>query len=494
MRNTGNLRMRIAGHVGLLALVLMSIALATERVIYMDSAVQLFEMIQRGSFTIYDHRLPMVVTQTLPLLAIKLGMSLHTVVVAYAMSAPLLAYTAFLIIVYLLKDTHAGLLLLLPLLCMRHTFFHGISETFSLMVYAALLAALLRHSPKHHRSAILHICGTVLCTAACVFIHPVGMFFVVYLIGYHITIRGMHPRVPLMAGAATLAIAATANLLIPSGHNADYAITLSSIRHGITHIGQLEITQSFFSHLPSLYIYPVALYCLSAIWHIRQRQWWRLAYCVAFNICFVLMTVIVYQREGSAIGIERSWLPIVFFSGVPVACEILPKLRRPAQCAAAVLCTAATLASLCMTAGLASHYRQRIEQMEKIAEAGRAIGQRKLVADAETSDKIFEINSWATAFETMIVSSLHGPQHTVTLFVEENSIDADNPDYQETHAFLGAPWWRLWYYDVLRPEYFSLPEQPYQRLTFNGVTPVIGSLHPSSEEDSAPNPPMRPTP
>lgn len=180
---------RLIGHIGFLLLLVMSVVLAKERVLFVDSAAQLFELIQRGTFVIYDHRYTMAVTQLLPLAGIKLGLPMPMLVVLYSLSAPLLAYLAFLLLAYCVKDLRLALLLLLPMLCLRHTFFHAISETFSMMIYATLLLALLRH----RRNTVLHAVGIFLCTLACVFMHPIGIFFVLFLLGYHLVDNGFKP-------------------------------------------------------------------------------------------------------------------------------------------------------------------------------------------------------------------------------------------------------------------------------------------------------------
>ena len=212
---------RLAGHLGFLILLAMSVVLASERVLFVDSAAQLFEMIQRENFVIYDHRYTMAVTQLLPLIGIKIGLPLPILVVLYSMSAPLLAYLAFLLLAYRIKDLPLALLLLLPMLCIRHTFFHAISESFSLAIYATLLLALLRH----RSGTVLHAVGVVLCTAACVFMHPIGMFFVVFLLGYHLVSNRL--SVPFIVSTATLLAAVIIKMNLGSGHDASYMPTVA---------------------------------------------------------------------------------------------------------------------------------------------------------------------------------------------------------------------------------------------------------------------------
>lgn len=448
---------RLAGHLGFLLLIAMSIVLAPERVLFVDSAAQLFEMIQRGSFVIYDHRYTMAVTQLLPLAGIKLGLPLYLLVVLYSVAAPLLAYLVFLLLAYRVKDIPLALFLLLPLLCIRHTFFHAISESFSLMVYATLLLALLRHRGGNRW---LHSLGVLLTTIACVFMHPIGLFFVVFLLGYHFVDSHCKPTVAFLVGIATLAVAAVVKMSLPSGHDADYMPSLHDVLFYLSHPSELKVVGHLFERMLDFYLYPLALYIVALVWHIRGRQWVRMAFCLAFNVGFFLMTAIVYRTDASFICVERAWLPLIFFAGVPVVCEIVPAQKQPVQRWALLLFMLALLLDFGKIADTSRHYHQRLERLQSVLDASRQAGQYKLVTDLASAKEQFDVQSWATAFETLILSSMHDSRNSATLYLEEEEpFMADNPDYAVEDAFLAVPWNRLWNYSTLNPRYFQLPLQ-----------------------------------
>lgn len=452
---------RLAGHLGFLILIALSIVLAPERVLFVDSAAQLFEMIQHGSFAIYDHRYTMAITQLLPLLGIKLGLPLPLLVVLYSVAAPLLGYLAFLLLAYRVKDIPLALFLLLPMLCIRHTFFHAISESFSLMIYATLLLALLRH-PAH---SWLYLLGVVVATLACVFMHPIGMFFVLFLLGYHLVDNRLHPTVALWVGVATLMIAVVVRSTMISGHDASFLPTWGDVCYAFAHPLQLSVLRGLVGRW-YLYMIPLLCYCWATYCQLRQRQWLQLGYYLLFNICFIVMSVVVYRNEGGNIAIERAWLPIAFFAGVPAVVG----MRRAASAdESAVFCGRFTplpciigiiLFAVAMTdiVHTSRDYRARLEGLQEIVERGRREGHRKLVAPQQEYQ--WPVQSWAVAFETMIISSLDGPDGTVTLYLEEEEpFDESNPDYSVTDAYLAVPWNRLWHYSTLNSRYFRLPEQ-----------------------------------
>ena len=470
---------QLIGHIGFLILFVLSAVIANERVIYIDSAAQLFEMIQRDGFVIYDHRYTMAITQLLPLLFIKLQLPLQAIIVAYSVSAPLLAYGAYLIVTYVLRDVKLGLGLLLPVLCMRHTFFHAISESFSLMIYAILLAALLLHRPQNDTPVlrrILHAFCIVLTTAAAVFIHPIGMFFVLFLIGYFLIDNRFRPNLPLFITLLVLATCVFFRSRSVSGHDSDYLPTVADTLYAFSHPAELKVVKGFLYRLADLYIYPIVLYIAVLCYHIRQRQWVRMSYGILFNVCFILMTTIVYRWDNSAVCVERAWIPLIFFSAIPFVCEVVPALSPRGKQIWLILMTVAILLGFAKIADTSKHYRQRKAKIEQVTELANQMGAHKLVASHHDLAGVFDIDSWCTSFESMLISALQGPDCTINLYIEDDSLHSDNPDYGVTDAFLAVPWWRLWKYDVLRPRWFSLPEQPFSQLTFQDGEPVITSL------------------
>lgn len=444
---------RLIGHLGLLAFLALSILMAHERVLLTDSAAQLFELIQRGTFVIYDHRYTMAITQLLPLLGIKLGLPMPILIILYSSAAPLLAYLAFLLLAYRWHNTRSALLLLLPLVCLRHTFFHAISETYSLMIYATLLHALL----QRHSHTLLHNGALILCIAACVFIHPIGMFFALFLLGYHLVDFRFRPTSSLLIAAAVLIVSAIVKLQLPSGHDSSYMPTLADVAYRLTHPSELPVLRGLVT--TPCGFFALIFYAAALIWHYREHRWSLMAWGLVFNVAFFLLSVVVYHSDTGHIALERTWLPLVFFAAVPLTNRhfpiLAPRYLLPVACAMLLL----TYVRITV---LSHQYSHRLDAMQTLVDTNRNQGRHKIVVPRKDFESHFRYNSWATAFETLILSSLSSPDSSATLYLEEEEpFRTDHPDYQATDAYLAVPWNRLWKYTTLNPRYFHLPAQPY---------------------------------
>ena len=134
----------IMGHLTFVVLLIYSVLFYKERVLHMDSAYQVFQNLNFGML-INDGRYSMFLSQLLPLLMVKLHAPLLLVLCSYSVSFVLIMYAFFLATVYLAGDKLVGLLMALTVFCVNNTFYHCISETFQLMMFAPFLFAWLNH-------------------------------------------------------------------------------------------------------------------------------------------------------------------------------------------------------------------------------------------------------------------------------------------------------------------------------------------------------------
>ena len=183
-------------------------------------------------------------------------------------------------------------------------------------------------------------------------------------------------------------------------------------------------------------------------------------------MAFFLLSVVVYHTDTGQIALERTWLPLVFFAAVPLTNQHF--LIPAARCLLPIACALLLFTDVRLVA-LSHHYRQRLDAMQTLVDSNRRQGHRKVVTPRKDFESHFLYNSWATAFETLILSSLSSPDSSVTLYLEEQEpFRTDNSDYQVLDAYLAVPWNRLWNYNTLNPRYFRLPAQPYVIIDADG--------------------------
>src|SRR5688500_6624249 len=94
----------ILGHLSLIITAILAIYFFKERVLFVDPGQQLFEMINEQNFKVFVGRHSMMINQTIPLIGIKMGLSLKTLMILYSISFVIIYYLCFLLSVYKFKN------------------------------------------------------------------------------------------------------------------------------------------------------------------------------------------------------------------------------------------------------------------------------------------------------------------------------------------------------------------------------------------------------
>ena len=458
-------RLVLFGHLCMAALLLLAVYFAEERVLLIDSAYQLFHDINHESILINDRRYSMVLSQLLPWLLIKLHVPLRWVIVAYSAGFVMMAYGCYILAVHVLKKRAMGLLMVFSLLAMRATFFHCISETFQLMFFAPLLYACLESLDEGRRSWWLWAL-TVLVELAAFFIHPVSIFFIVFIVLHRWIDSGRFGLPQTVCVALLVACVAVKMLGGQSGHDESFIPTVETLSYAVQHFFRLNSIQFFYIHFPDFYLFPFLLWLLTLIGYARRRKWMRFVMCFAFVTGFFVMSVVVYWKGDGPIGMERTYLPLLFFIGLVFLHDELPALCRhrvPAVMVCALYVLLATV-SLVRVGVSTRPYANRLAEIGTIAAQARAEGQHKLLVTRSTAEAIFPVNIWGLALESMLYTARDGAENTVTIYMEDDDFDRQDPLYDDTDAYVAVNWWKRWSVDELNPHYFRLPAQGYLEL------------------------------
>lgn len=456
----------IAGHIAFALFAFLAVWFAEERVLLIDSAYQLFHDINHESILINDNRFSMVLSQLLPWLLIKLHVPLRWLIVAYSASFVLLAYACFLLTAYVLRQPRVAAVMVLTFLGLCSTFFHCISETFQLMFFAPMLYALAQFRSQNPKSKILYWPALVLAEALAFFIHPVAVFFILYIIGLRMVERN---RLRIDAVSAVLLVALAAfvairMLLGQSGHDESFMPTADTLRHAFTHFFSLR-SFDYFRTWFLIYLFPLVLWGLTLVGYFRQRHWLRLAFVGLYLPAFFALSVVVYWQGDGSIGMERTYLPLYFFAGLPFFVDELPRLagwRRWTVFGYFAVMLVIGFTRISMDIHI---YANRLEEIKHIAAYSRAHGQHKLIVTRSTAEQLFRVNIWGLALESMLLTARDGADQTVSIYMEEDDFDRSNADfYDNPDVYMSVNWWKRWLVADLNPHYFSLPPQGYQEL------------------------------
>ena len=451
----------ILGHLTFLVLFILSFILANERVLYIDSVAQVFEFIRDEGFEIYDKRYTMYLFQALPVLAIKLHLPLPVVVYSYSFSMPVIGYLLWLITVYFFKDRKIGILMLFVILGIRQTFFHAISETFQLMLLASFLYAWLfqtRNELLCVFSKVLYYIIACVFIALCVFIHPVAAFFVLFILGMYILNKNISIFQKCIIAILTIGIVGLKFLNI-GGHDMTFVVSMQEIFTRISKIMVLNSSIWYYQRIIDFYWMPLLMFIVSLVFYWKRKDYWHFAFLSGFVIMFWATTVVVYAGGGRSLDMERSFLPLFFFCGIPFITEVFHNLSVKNAKIFFVGLTVFLFIGFVKISVASIPYIKRLKKIEQITTMANQQGKKKILIAEETAKQIFPINSWGLGFESMIYSAMEwGIDSTVNLYVVEN-IDDIHEKYKNTEVYFAVPWWTFWEIDALNSHYFKLPRQ-----------------------------------
>lgn len=460
---------QIIAHAAFGLLLVFSLVWMYARVFYIDSAYQLFTLINSGTFSVNDGRYAMVLSQLLPLLCLKLHLPLSVIVAAYSLSFVFWAYMAYLIVRYVLKDGRTALAMVCVFLCMRHTFMHCISETFQLMFFSFLLYALLAYKGvrKTYGSRMGYVFALLAVAAFCVFIHPVAIFFVAFILLYVWVDENFHLRKELFLFLGISVLLLAVKFLIPSegGHDATFLLPLPELIAKLPdflHFGSLHF---FVDHFFDFYYFPILCFLWTSVFYIRRKKAWKAVLYIGFNLCFFFITLWIYYAGDGPIGMERSFLPMVFFTALPFVREVLPECRPRLQRIAFIVWILLLSHSMLRIAMKAEDYEKRLERMDYVLNVAKEQGICKVMVEKQLSETLGIGYNWGAGIESLMYSAVkHGGEACGNLFVYSNIEDMRTQEFTTMDSFAFVPWWRYLKHSDLNADYFPLKEAPYYLL------------------------------
>jgi hypothetical protein len=450
----------IVGHLFCLTWLVFCCLYYLERTIYIDSASQIFEMVNSGTFSIFVSRYSMVLNELLPLAAIKLHMGLRVVVFLYAISFALIMYLAFVISAHYLKSLPAAFIIVLMPASLSHTFFHGISETVQLIVYASLLFAWVSHLARggfaYPKWVVMAI--SLLLTAITFFIHPVSAFFIVFIFGFvYIDYKlYRHWYIYTMAGIFVVLLLSKLLGTSSTSHDASFFEELKNFREIIPGLWQ-SYTLSFFKvHFFNFYLIPSL--ALIAVWlrYLITRQWLKMAFVLSSIAAFLLISLIVYHKGDADHAMERTYLPLAFFCGLPFLHDVLLNANFNAirSFRIPVLAVVAVWGFYNIASAGEKFHNRILELKGYLAQAEKREGSKFIVNAEDINLSSFEVR-YFVATESLILSSLDGPENSKTIFINENLVEPDRLN-EKSDLFLFTDYYLYRSDTELNPRYFKL--------------------------------------
>jgi hypothetical protein len=433
-------------------LLCLSIAFYKERLLFLDHAYYLFQMIAREGFAIFHYRFISVFNEVLPFLAIKLSMPLQEVMLAYSMNIILFHLLCY-IICGLLRDYLAAIgLLLFSILFATHTFYFAISEMIQATALLFPFIALMRRyatTGSRYLPAVLLLFIPIIA-----FAHPLMVFPVGFMLAFFWLDKDTPVSTPtaLWIGGAYVAVLLFKTTFFKEPYESNAFGNLRNFKTLFPDYFTLYSNKTFLINCFTQYYWiPVSIVIIAAT-YVRTRQWLKLGLFAAAFLGYLGLINISYPgRDVQGFYIENLYTPLAFFLALPLAYDALPLLLQRRRVFAWSLLGLITVSGVVRIYAAHEPYTARVDWMRRYLDRHEGL---KIMANEKHAPMDTLLMSWATPYEFWLIST-EERNRTASIIFSDN-IQQVGWGSSLTYDFVTH--WGAYSYDSLDKRYFKFAD------------------------------------
>lgn len=459
------------GHVFFFVLLLMSLVYYQERLLHFDAANYSFQLLYFEDFYIGHDRWISAPTQLLPLLAIKMGASLRTVLLTYSASFILFYYAVFLIVVYLFRQPRVGVFLALTLcLAMRYKFYGPVGEVILSLGSVALVLGWRWRAEVFDglSSGVDALISVGLMVLVILTGHPFAALSVLFVLVFDGLSKGRWGDWSfwLMLGTAIVLLGKKYLSLQQEGsYEAGQMDNLEAGIKMLTDFQSYYVWDRVLYFFDTEYAFPFLVFCLSVGILLYQKRWMLVGFILVSHLGMLAAIMISFSYLNDPIYIlldgYLSHLGVIW--ALPIVYVLLTD-RRVFSLVLVVLLLAFGLDRIHAKRGF---FQQRMTIIEQIMAPALEAGHRKQLHHMDHFDWQKLWLPWAVGVETLMYTALEGPDQAASLYFQQPRQDEEE-HAKSTGAFLGVQYDPfLFELDSLPSRWFRLPPSPYYDLVPN---------------------------
>ena len=461
------------GHTFMLVLVFFSVYFYQERMLHTDNAYGVLTLINTENFIIPHYRYPLVLTQFLPLLAIKFGASLKTVIIAYSANFYILYYVCFLAAMYAYQNTKVSLIIVFTLLVTTSEIFFLQTEVAHGLVFSSLFYAWLNNTTialSKFKKFVHQLTGVIIFLISVLF-HPLSALFTVFILVWIVVEKRNWSDVKSMVFLvlAFLVLFIKAKLTPIGSYEESFYQTKEVLWNALLDLNDSYVFKFFILRLQGLYLLPTLMLLFTLGWYIYKMQWLKLLYLFLVSVGYVILASAMFKGD-SEIMMERIFLCYGAIVSIGFANVLFDASLIYQQKKAHLFLTFLTAG--CLVAGIVKileasvKYNYRLSLVKQQAEAAQMqAGSKFYVLNKDVS---YPFAMWANACEQILYSAIHHPNKVKTVYIFKDETDAQKTLSEiNPNMFLMASFYLTVYDNQLNAKYFSLAPDNYKYLKLN---------------------------
>lgn len=462
----------LLGHLSLIVTAILAIAFYKERVFYTDPGQQIFEMINSGWFKVYANRYSMMINQSLPLMAIKLGLPLKYIAITYSLSFVLLFYLCFLISVYGFKNIGAGLGIAFMPILIRADFGHSISEAWLGIAYSAVFYAVLNYYNqwKSKGSGFIMLFYFIISIIVVInyFIHPITLFTLLFsiLLTYFLKREYKSPYIYMVS--LIVLVPYLYKFFFPGHvHDGGFFSGLKMADRLILQLTQLPLWKFIITEFQTIYFWGFILLITSAVKYIKRKQLIIFIFSFCFMAFYFIIACITFYEKSNAFAFESRLMPLGFMIVVLFIESIKENKKNIFVISGILLILVFSYHGLYNK--VSETHSKRIRIYEKLIAKVQQYPERKFYI-YYPSELGIPVNSWGSGAETLMLSSLNGKENSKTIIFIRNDIKIDEGLKYWPCVFMWVDWFRFNDEEkFLNKKYFDLQCTPYRELPYSFI-------------------------
>ncbi len=456
----------IAGHAVFFALAVLAAWFWQERTLMLDAAFQSYLFIASGHPVVMVERFGAIGVQLLPLMGVKFGASLSTVLILYSVSIVLWHWILYTFCYHLLNDkrTATAILLFVILLSgdcfywMQNELLQGISLSF--VLWSLWLRWAVEKPTGSWRRVVRASISVALATTV-VYFHPLIVFPLGFMwCFWWLRQERVIQRTWLIRMAILFAVLFASKYVLRTPNFYDRGMTGQYVRefhfsfHRLLHSQGLH---DFWAHCSTSLLLFWPLFAFVIGFYSWQKRWWMAALVLATNLAYLLLILQRYLEDDRWYIAESYYQALAVFLIMPLVWDVFPRLKASAWLPVAVVLILFRLFSIYQ-----GHrpYTERLQYVRTLLDASRACEGRKIILPAEMVQRKTLLMNWGLPFETLQMSALESPDSLrILTIVDEPSKAAILPRDSMVSFLMFPP--RA--FKDLPDRYYRLPDSlPYQ--------------------------------
>jgi len=407
----------------LLLLIILSVVFYKERVIFTDTVDVLIKVLKQKSLAVTTNRYTSIFGQFLPLAAFKLGLSLRLIVIAYSLNLILIPVVFCLASMFWFRETKTAWSILLFYTIMNaRLFYFPVSEFQIGLCFLLFYVGLYQHYLKRKLNPYVFWVLSLGFIPTVIFSHPLSVPVLAAWIVLQFFINEKPWKATIGIGVLAVMAYALKKFFFIVPYDIEKKQGLERFNHFSLQCFDSRLANEFYKAVVQDYFFIPLLFLLTIAVLIYVRKYMAAALFILIVFALWVLVTVTFGDEPYYYYIEHMYQPVTFF--LALAASRYVSLKVPRRLVTIIL-SVVLVVSINKIFIEKELLQRRLRWYEGAFELMDKKGIKKaIIGVGEHNIDFFKSDMWITVFESLILSSLKGPEHAKSITIVWNEEDA----------------------------------------------------------------------